>query len=190
MTIFTDRIVASLLLLFALLAAPAAADWLVTAEGRLIETDGPWEIEDQTLTYTDHEGQRWAIDFDEVDLEASEETTAYRAGKPYVRKSKEEADDENPAEAVEDGDPQVTLYMTSWCGYCRKTRRLLEQLDADFVEKDIEKNRQAANEFRQKSGGRSGVPLLDIGGQVIRGYQPEVISKLVRKLQREEQEAL
>ncbi len=176
-----------LLCLTALAAQPAAADLLITLEGRLIETQGPWTIDGGILTYADTDGARHSIAVDEVDLEASKETTALQAGLAYEpQKQTRPAPFEltSPtAEARAGEKPKITLYMTSWCGYCRKARKLLTKLDADFVAKDIEKNRKAATEFRRKNGGRSGVPLIDFDGELVRGYNEKQIRKLVAELQ-------
>ncbi len=87
--------------------------------------------------------------------------------------------------SLPDDEPRIILYETSWCGYCRKATRLLEQLDADFEARDIEKDRKAAAEFRRKSGGRGGVPLIDVDGELVRGYDEPRIRKLVAELQQE-----
>ncbi len=176
------------LCLAALSARPVAADWLITLEGRMIETWGPWDIDGETLTYADASGEEQTLALDQVDLEASEETTALKAGRTYV--PREEASEPVPPAPAKrtvtsDDEPRITLYMTSWCGYCRKARKLLTQLDADFAAKDIEKSRQAILEFNQKSGGRGGVPLIDFDGEIVRGYDEKRIRKLVAELQEE-----
>ncbi len=76
----------------------------------------------------------------------------------------------------------VILYMTDWCGWCRKTRALLNEIDAHFEEVDIEKSDEGRREYEQKSGGRGGVPLLDIGGTIVRGYDEARIRRLVAEL--------
>ncbi len=168
-------------------AQPAAADWLITLDGKLIETQGPWTIDGDTLTYADTGGVERSFAIDDVDLEASEETTALKAGKVYVPRTKFKPDPfelTSPTAAARAGDePRVTLYMTSWCGYCRKARKLLTKLDVDFAAKDIERNRKAAAEFRRKNGGRGGVPLIDIDGELVRGYNEKLIRKLVAELE-------
>ncbi len=186
---FRHTITAGLLCLAALAAQPAAADWLITLEGRMIETQGPWTIDGGTLTYIDVDGVRQSIALDDVDLEASKETTAIQAGEPYeppknVRPEPFEL--ESPTAAALAGEePKITLYMTTWCGYCRKASKLLKELDADFVSKDVERDRKAATEFRRKNGGRGGVPLIDIDGELVRGYNAKMIRELVAELQAE-----
>ena len=174
-------------LALASVATPAGADWLVTLQGKLIETDGPWTVAGEVLTYTDLDGVEQTLPLDGVDLEGSEETTAFKAGRPYTPAKKPAPVAATPAPAARaassNGDePEIVLYMTSWCGYCRKANRLLRKLDADFVAKNIEKDREAAREFREKSGGRGGIPLIDFAGQIVRGYNERLIRRHVRKL--------
>lgn len=75
----------------------------------------------------------------------------------------------------------IIVYQTSWCGYCRKARRLLEELDAVYVAKDIERDREAAREYRAKGRGGRGVPLIAFGDQVVRGYDEDAIRRMVRE---------
>lgn len=82
--------------------------------------------------------------------------------------------------------PRVTLYMTTWCPYCRKARQLLDSLDVPYELKDIEASREAAREYRAKAGGYDGIPLLDIDGRIVKGYQAELIHKLVTRPKRQE----
>lgn len=92
---------------------------------------------------------------------------------------------ETTAEAAPE-EPRVVLYMTSWCGYCRKTQKLLDQLDVPYVAKDIEGSAEAAREYQAKAGDYRGVPLLDIDGRIVKGYQAELIHKLVTRLKQQE----
>ena len=72
---------------------------------------------------------------------------------------------------------KAIMYMTDWCGYCRKARELLQSLNVDLVEYNVEKDREKYAEFKAK-GGR-GVPLIDVEGLVIKGYNPESIKSAV-----------
>jgi glutaredoxin len=85
-----------------------------------------------------------------------------------------------PGSSAGGGDlPQITLYSTSWCGYCKKARAYLTQRGWPFVEKDIERDPAAFREHSARSGGRGGVPVLDIGGTVIRGFDTAAIDRAV-----------
>ena len=69
--------------------------------------------------------------------------------------------------------PQVTMYATSWCGYCAKARALFRAEGVAFVEHDIERSPEA-NAQHKALGGR-GVPLIVIGNQTIKGYSEQRI---------------
>ncbi|MEE8526243.1 MAG: glutaredoxin family protein [Thermoanaerobaculia bacterium] len=92
------------------------------------------------------------------------------------------ADSESDDSRAESGEvPEIILYQTSWCGYCRKARQLLEDLDAVYVAKDIERDREAAREYQDKGRGYSGIPLIDFDGQLLRGYDEGAIRRMVRE---------
>jgi len=67
--------------------------------------------------------------------------------------------------------PAVTLYSTSWCGYCTMTRELFASNGIRFVELDIEKTTDGY-EGHKKLGG-NGVPLIVVGDDVIHGYNED-----------------
>lgn len=151
----------------ALLAAstPAAADWLVTRDGQRIETRGAWQMKGKAVIFTQKDGRIDQLPRDYIDFEASE------------RASRGEA-------------PKIVMYATSWCPYCRRARKLLNSLDVEWVEKDIEKDREAAREFAAKAGRGAGVPVIDFDGTLLRGFSQEKIRRLaaeVRKTQRARQ---
>lgn len=76
-----------------------------------------------------------------------------------------------PAEANRNG--EVVLYATDWCGYCAKTRVLLAEEGIAYREVDIEKNASGRAQY-QALGGR-GVPVLDVRGTIIHGYNPQAM---------------
>jgi len=96
--------------------------------------------------------------------------------------SKSEANPEGPggspkAEKQESRKVKVIMYMTDWCPYCRQAREFLKSLDVDLVEYNVEKNREKAAEFKAKGG--TGVPLIDVEGTLIRGYNAETLKAAV-----------
>ena len=79
-----------------------------------------------------------------------------------------------------DGEPavvgnhgEVILYATSWCGYCRKTRALFEEQGIAYTEFDIETSDEGRRRYEALNG--EGVPVIDIGGTVIRGFDRDEI---------------
>lgn len=59
----------------ALLAGPAAADWLVTKDGGRIETKGPWKLKGKLVIFTQMDGTLGSLRVPDVDLEASSNLT-------------------------------------------------------------------------------------------------------------------
>jgi glutaredoxin-like YruB-family protein len=68
---------------------------------------------------------------------------------------------------------KVVLYSTDWCGYCKQTKRFLDQKGIPFKEFDIEKDAEARKAYAAL-GGR-GIPLIDVNGTLIRGFDPDDI---------------
>jgi glutaredoxin-like YruB-family protein len=73
----------------------------------------------------------------------------------------------------------VELYVTSWCPYCRKAHDYLASKGVAFQEFNVEKDTQAHDRF--KSFGGSGVPLVVINGQPVRGYSPGAYDALLNR---------
>lgn len=66
-------------------------------------------------------------------------------------------------------DSQVTVYSAVWCAFCHAAKEYLDKLGVKYVDKDVEKDPSAGLEAVNKSGQR-GIPVLDIGGDVIIGF--------------------
>ena len=93
-----------------------------------------------------------------------------------AKKTEEKAD--RPASAPE---KRITVYVTRWCAYCRKATKLLDSLGVRYTVKDVEKDRKANSEMLSKTRGRPGVPVVDIDGTVIHGYDPYAIKRALGK---------
>ena len=78
-------------------------------------------------------------------------------------------------------DVGVIMYMTSWCGYCRKAREYINSLGVRLIEYDVDNDKSKNSEMLSKSGGSKGVPLIDVEGVIIRGYVPDAIKAAVEK---------
>ena len=54
----------------------------------------------------------------------------------------------------------VTMYSTSWCGYCMRLKKLMQREGIEFAEVDIENDAQAADLVMKANGGNRTVPTL------------------------------
>ena len=54
----------------------------------------------------------------------------------------------------------VTMYSTTWCGYCLRLKRLMQREGIEYAEVDIEADHQAAEVVMQANGGNRTVPTL------------------------------
>jgi glutaredoxin len=81
---------------------------------------------------------------------------------------------DEPRSALHD----VTVYTAPWCGWCRKTLAFLDERGVDYVNKDIEADGDWAAELQEKTGGRS-IPVVEIDGSMIRGYNPSEMAALL-----------
>ena len=68
----------------------------------------------------------------------------------------------------------VKVYSTATCPWCIRVKQFLNENNIDFQNIDVSDNQQAADELVEKSG-QMGVPVLDIEGEVIVGFDKERI---------------
>lgn len=68
----------------------------------------------------------------------------------------------------------VVVYSTPTCGYCNKAKDYLRSRHVPFQEYNVAQDMHRADEMVKKSG-QMGVPVLDINGKIIIGFnQPEI----------------
>ncbi|MEU5988433.1 mycoredoxin [Spirillospora sp. NPDC047418] len=55
---------------------------------------------------------------------------------------------------------QLTMYTTTWCGFCRRLKSQLARDGIEMVEVDIERNPEAADFVMSVNGGNQTVPTI------------------------------
>lgn len=70
----------------------------------------------------------------------------------------------------------VTVYSTNTCPWCTVVKNYLKGKNVAYVDKNVSTDRLAADEMIKKSGQR-GVPVLDINGKIIVGFNQAEIDK-------------
>lgn len=74
----------------------------------------------------------------------------------------------------------VTIYSTPTCPYCKQAKDFLSYMKVQFTDVNVAADREKASEMIQKSG-QMGVPVLDINGKIIVGFNKEAITKALSK---------
>lgn len=73
----------------------------------------------------------------------------------------------------------ITIYSTPSCPYCVMAKDFFDQKGITYTYVDVSSNIKAAQEMVRKSG-QMGVPVIDIDGKIIVGFQPEVFTQLIK----------
>ncbi|MEW6328671.1 MAG: glutaredoxin domain-containing protein [Candidatus Micrarchaeota archaeon] len=68
----------------------------------------------------------------------------------------------------------VKVYSTQSCPYCHMAKRFLDENKISYNDVDVGRDHAAAQEMVNKSG-QMGVPVLDIDGKIIVGFDREAI---------------
>jgi mycoredoxin len=55
---------------------------------------------------------------------------------------------------------EVTMYSTTWCGYCRRLKLQLDEAGIAYNEVDIERDPEAAAYVESVNGGNQTVPTV------------------------------
>ncbi len=74
---------------------------------------------------------------------------------------------------------EVKIYSTPTCPWCHKTKEFLKEHKIAFRDINVASDRKAAEEM-VKISGQMGVPVIDIDGVVIVGYDVNAIRKALK----------
>jgi glutaredoxin 3 len=74
----------------------------------------------------------------------------------------------------------VTIYSTPTCGFCKAARQYFRAQHVPFTEYDVSADQRKAEEMVRKSG-QLGVPVIEVNGKVIVGFNRPEIDKALKK---------
>jgi len=74
----------------------------------------------------------------------------------------------------------VIIYSTPTCVYCKLAKEYFKQNNVPFTEKDVYMDEAARNEMIEKSG-QLAVPVIDINGKIVVGFDRGAISSMISK---------
>ncbi len=74
----------------------------------------------------------------------------------------------------------VKVYSTSWCAFCKMAKDYLTSKKIEYKEVNIEEDQAAGMYIMQKTG-QAGVPVIEIGDEMILGFDRERIDGALRQ---------
>lgn len=78
-------------------------------------------------------------------------------------------------------DAKIIIYSTPTCGFCHMEKEWLTKLGVEFIEKDITMDEEAYYEAIKKAG-QPVVPITDIDGEIIIGFDRPKIEAKIKEL--------
>ncbi|MDO8600836.1 MAG: glutaredoxin domain-containing protein [bacterium] len=73
----------------------------------------------------------------------------------------------------------VKIYTTPTCVYCKMAKSFFQEHSVQYEEKNVATDAVARDEMVQKSG-QLGVPVIDIDGNIVVGFDQQKLSELLR----------
>ena len=73
----------------------------------------------------------------------------------------------------------VKIYTTPTCPWCKKTKEFFKENKVKFKEINVATNQKAAKEMVEKSG-QTGVPVVDVDGTMIVGFDESKLKKALK----------
>lgn len=74
--------------------------------------------------------------------------------------------------------PAVTIYTTPSCVYCKMAKAFFQENAVSYQEKNVAMDPVAREDMVKKSG-QLGVPVIDVGGEIVIGFDQERLSELL-----------
>ncbi len=79
----------------------------------------------------------------------------------------------------------VVVYRTEWCGVCKRAEAWLAEQKVPFTSRDLEAEPGATLELAAKAAAKginpSGVPVIDVNGDLMVGFSEPVLAKKLKK---------
>jgi glutaredoxin-like YruB-family protein len=73
---------------------------------------------------------------------------------------------------------KVIIYTTPTCGYCKLAKSFFQENNVEFEEKDVAIDQAAREEMVNKTN-QMGVPVIDVDGNVVIGFDQARLSQLL-----------
>ena len=74
---------------------------------------------------------------------------------------------------------KVTIYTTPTCVYCKMAKKYFQEHGVAYEEKDVAGDLKAREEMIQKTE-QMGVPVIDVDGEIVIGFDEERLAELLK----------
>jgi glutaredoxin-like YruB-family protein len=74
--------------------------------------------------------------------------------------------------------PKVIVFSTPTCSFCTAAKHYFRQQGIKFRDVDVSRDPAAARDMLRRSG-QQGVPVIDIGGKIVVGFDRNKINQLL-----------
>ena len=72
--------------------------------------------------------------------------------------------------------PRVIVFSTPTCTFCKMAKKYFREKGVRFRDVDVSRDMAAARDMIRRSG-QQGVPVIDIGGKIVVGFDRTKIDK-------------
>jgi glutaredoxin-like YruB-family protein len=74
--------------------------------------------------------------------------------------------------------PKVVVFSTPTCSYCNMAKAYFREKGIKFTDIDVSRDQAAARDMVRRSG-QMGVPVIDIGGKIVVGFNRPQVNALL-----------
>ncbi len=74
--------------------------------------------------------------------------------------------------------PKVIVFSTPTCSYCNMAKSYFREKGIKFTDIDVSRDQSAARDMVRRSG-QMGVPVIDIGGKIVVGFNRPQVNALL-----------
>ena len=76
---------------------------------------------------------------------------------------------------------KVKIYSTPACPFCQVAKKFFEEEGIEYEDFNVQEDDEKRNEMVEKSGQMS-VPVIEIDGEIFKGFSDEIRQKIKEKL--------
>ncbi len=73
----------------------------------------------------------------------------------------------------------IKIYSTSTCPYCHMVKEFFDEQKIEYKEFNVAEDAKAREEMIEKSG-QMGVPVIDVDGEIVIGFDKAKLMKLLK----------